>query len=248
MNISDDELRELINNVKKSASDKWKRSHALNKLVRKLLELPGIRKYKHPLYGDAKTDALMYVLENIHIFRPQASTYQVSLVGWINSRIQIEMRRIYAGQHPESKPIAPGNKPHYSLEQSQIEGGESLHNLVSETGMKTPTLGELDNLCQEEAQQKLKTICIELKRIVDLDESGRLRSECLTKNHNCNSQIIIQLHYFSDPPVSFREIASRYEGVTKDAVRKHDERKCKKFLKQKTEDLGYRTDIIEDYE
>ncbi|NES18940.1 MAG: hypothetical protein F6K41_08435 [Symploca sp. SIO3E6] len=233
MNMTDEQLQGLITRIcQHPDSISWERRQAINRLLIRLQQLPGLLKSPHLDYLEALDKTWEWVSRNICQFEPRLHlSIQESLVKWINGYLRWRIKDLY--QQGDCQPYSIDNKINNNGEISTTLGEQ-----ISETGLQPPVLSGIDGYIEQRRNQKIQQTALKLELYILEDPQGRLKS-CHPRNRpDCNCQFLSQRLLFQDPPQRFSDI-SRELGINRQTLKSHWERKCKPLLQEIAVSLGY---------
>ncbi len=226
----DEQLRELIAEVLKHPPQSPERQKALNRLLIKLQQLPGLRRSSHLNYLEALNKTWEWVSNNIQKFSSRPPSVQVSLEKWINGYLYWRIKDLYTQDDPAIRSLD-------EIVGSDREGSTYMDRL-SEEGFNPATLVGIEAHIEKSQKQEKQRIGLELELYIEKDQARKLQN-CYPRNHpQCNCRILSLKLILKDPIDSYAELA-RELNVNRQTLVSHWQRKCLPLLQGVARSRGY---------
>ncbi|GGA26254.1 hypothetical protein [Okeania sp. KiyG1] len=220
----EDQLQNLITQIKQYQNPSPERQKAINRLLILIQQLPGLYSSSHQDYLEAFNRTLEWVCKNIQSFEPRPPSWERSFVVWINGYLKWRIQDLYT----------PDNRY------------ESLDKLISNEGEKLTTLGEilpanslslLEQKIAELQKAKRQRQGESVRQYIETDPEEKLRSSHPKKHPECNCQVLaIQLN-FTEPPNKISDICKEI-NISKQTVYSHWKRRCIPLLREIANQFG----------
>jgi hypothetical protein len=215
MSFSDEQLRELINNVTKYKNTNLSRQKALNKLLRAIAQLPGIYRSSHQDYGDAYNRTLEWASKNIDRFEMRGNSVQTAFVTWINGYLKWRVRDLYTSDD------------RYTFGNFHLLDIDWLENIPH----PEYSLNLLERQIAEMQANKRQDRGLAVRKYLETDPQNILTNCCLRKNPQCHCQLLVQELLLKEPPQKIADV-SRDLGISNQTIYTHWKQKCLPLLKE----------------
>ncbi|NJL79134.1 MAG: hypothetical protein HC836_14410 [Richelia sp. RM2_1_2] len=225
----DEQLKQLIESIRKHPDGSRERRKAMQRLLIKLQQLPGLLKSSHPGYPDALNKTWEWVSQNIcTTFEQRTPSIKDSLLKWINGYLKWRIQDLYYQQTWEyiSLDVPVGND----------ETRTTLVDYLSETGLNIPRLSGLDGYIENLQQQKQERLGLAIEAYIIKDPKKRLQNCYPRTNSECDCHLLSQRRFLKEPPDTFEEIA-RELNMKREQVTNHWYGRCKPLLQEIVQDL-----------
>jgi hypothetical protein len=224
------QLRQQLAAVLAAPVQSATRAKAMSRLLRTVMQLPGIRSVNHQDYLLALNQTWEWVSRNIDEFQSATGSLERDLVRWINGYLYWRIQDIYHS--------TPNSKQHLSLNEEIFDNGETYLDLLSESGFIDLNLNTLSTHIQLLQQQEHQKIASQIEAWVQLDPDRKLQ-DCHPRDRlQCNCQTIGYRSIVKDPPDSLTDIAKDLD-IPYQTLVAHWKRRCLPLLQAQAKFFGY---------
>ncbi len=226
MDDLDRRLSALITEIRQNPAKSRKWRTAMNKLLREIQQLPGLKKSSHPDYPEALNRTFEWVSREIDKFQPRQSSVSKSFVNWINGYLGWRIKDLYS----------PDKDAPISLDAPiAVDAGETTRlELLSDF-----TLGGLDGMIESVQKETTQRIGLELELYIEQDPEGKLKNSYPRSYPECNCQFLSLRRVLKEPPDKFKDLAKEL-NVKYTTLNSHWDRKCEPSLQEIARNLGYK--------
>lgn len=226
MDDLDGRLSALIAEIRQNPANSRKWRTAMNKLLREIQQLPGLKKSTHPNYPAALNLTLEWVSCEIAKFEPRPPSVSKSLVNWINGTLRWRIQDLYS----------PDKDAPISLDAPIAVGAGETTRLEL---LPDLTLSGLDGMIENAQKETIQRIGLELELYIEQDPEGKLKNSYPRSYPECNCQFLSKRRVLKDPPDRFHDLAEEL-NVKYTTLNSHWKRKCEKSLQEIARTLGYK--------
>lgn len=226
MDDLDGRLSALIAEVRHNPANSRKWRSAMQKLVREIQQLPGLKKSVHQDYPEALNRTFEWVSREIANFEPRSPSVSQSFVNWINGYLVWRIKDLYS----------PDKDAPISLDApSAVNAGETTRLEL----LPDFTLSGLDGMIEIAQKETIQRIGLELELYIEQDPEGKLRNSYPRSSPECNCQFLSMRRVLKEPPDKFQDLAKEL-NVRYTTLNSHWKRKCEPSLQEIARTLGYK--------
>ncbi|WP_272035059.1 hypothetical protein [Kamptonema animale] len=198
----------------------------MNKVLREIQQLPGLKKSAHQDYPEALNRTFEWVSREIANFDPRPPSVSKSLVNWINGTLRRRIQDLYSVD--KKAPI--------SLDAPlAVDAGETTRLEL----LPDPTLSGLDSIIESFQKEHTQRIGLQLELYIEQDPEGKLKNSYPRSSPECNCQFLSLRRVLKDPPDKFQDLAEEL-NVKYTTLNSHWKRKCQPSLQEIARTLGYK--------
>ncbi|MDB9514121.1 hypothetical protein PN499_23245 [Kamptonema animale CS-326] len=226
MDDLDGRLSALIAEIRQNPANSRKWRTAMNKVLREIQQLPGLKKSAHQDYPEALNRTFEWVSREIANFDPRPPSVSKSLVNWINGTLRRRIQDLYSVD--KKAPI--------SLDAPlAVDAGETTRLEL----LPDPTLSGLDSIIESFQKEHTQRIGLQLELYIEQDPEGKLKNSYPRSSPECNCQFLSLRRVLKDPPDKFQDLAEEL-NVKYTTLNSHWKRKCQPSLQEIARTLGYK--------
>lgn len=219
----DKKLEKLIEHARHPSISLSKKKIALNQLLFYVQNLPGLLQDSHPDYGLAYNRTLEWFCRNLSKFEERPPSLEQSLVVWINSHLNLQIRSLYV------------------REQGRIIQQESVDAFIGTDGNMTthlemiadptPSLSTLDTYIEALQEVESQYLVQDIKRYIEQDLDGCLADCSPRRSKQCNCQLLAMRLVLKKHPDRIADLAREF-GVNNQTLYSHWKQKCIPLLRE----------------
>lgn len=216
----DEQLRDLIAEIRRYEKSHPHRQKALNRLLSAIASLPGLYRSSHQDYPEAFNRTLEWASRNIEQFDPHASSsVQNSLVNWVNGYLKWRVRDLYLSEHQYKAS---------RVSTSALPDGESINLIES---LPSPRLSGLDAMIAQLQTAERQHQAQAIWQYIEQDPEQAL-CQCHPKKHaECNCQLLALRLLLQEPPQRIADIAREF-NVNNQTLYSHWKQRCLPILRE----------------
>lgn len=227
----DEQLQNLINEVRRQADLTVERQKALNRLLVQLQQLPGIYKSTHQDYPQALNDTWQWVCRSICDFQPRHPSLQQSLVNWINGYLKWRIVDLYG---KDNQNVTSLDRPIRNSDGDEI----TLLDLLPDSTLTNLSLDLLDIKILQLQEGERQRLGQRVKQAIIQDTQGTLSACHPRKYPNCHCQLLAQRLLLQEPPGKIADIARELD-INNQTLYSHWKHKCLPLLEDIGRNCGY---------
>lgn len=245
----DEQLRNLIGEVRRYEDPSPERQKALNRLLTVIQQLPGIYRSSHQDYLQALNQTWEWVSRKIDTFEPRSSSggdrispttpqepavatsspsVQLSLVAWINGYLKWRIRDLYTSDNQYSISL---DRPIGNDEGDQITPIEQLPD-------PTITLDLLEVKIVQIQEAERQRLGQRVRQYIEQDEEGILTGCHPRKCPECNCRLLAIRLLLQQPPQRIADIAREF-NANNQTLYSHWKNNCLPRLQDIGRNFGY---------
>lgn len=226
MSELDEQLRDLIQRVHQ-AETKLQRRLALNALLRKLQNLPGLLQSSHQDYAIALNQTWDWVCHHLDRFNAEEEDVAKNLKNWVNAYLKWRMHDLLKPDH------------YFSLDDPVSEDATRADLIVEPDARKGEHffLDLLDREIEADQIEKRQNLAQKIAQYVMDDPDRRLRDCHARGKPACNAQFLALRLCLKQPPDKLPAIADELQ-MSYQTVHSHWKRRCKPLLVKLTEEFS----------
>lgn len=217
--IVEEQLRELINQLRQCDYSSLERQKLLNRLLSLISKLPGIYRSSHQDYPEAYNRTLEWVAKNIEHFEARSS-YSIiqSFVVWINGYLRWRILDLYtAEQNYKSKRV-------YEFPESQSDRLSQMSDPKYSLNLLDRKIAQLQELQRQRQGNRVKDY-------IEADPDEKLRNCHPKKCSACHCQFLAKKLLLTEPPAKISEIAREFD-TNNQTLYSHWKQKCLPLLRE----------------
>lgn len=198
----EEQLKQLITEVRKYPNSSPQRQKALNKLLILTQQLPGILRYNHPNYLEALNRTFEWVCKSIDSFNEQhTSSVTKSYVIWFNGYLKWRIRDLYVAE----------NQYIPSLDQAIALFDDESKTLGETVADPQFSLSLLDTKIEKLQAAKRQRQGEAIRQYIEQDLEAKLTNCHPKQSTQCHCKLLAMELLLKDPPAKLSQLARQLD-------------------------------------